>query len=640
MTTDSIAAKLEAERRVLLDMTLRNPLLNYRLLRARGVEAVDANPATVFDMLVKRGRSISFLPKPDEDEAGPQALAETRRRGRGARRAETRLQTNELSLALSRRLLNTYHTAQTSIEEQGVNTLFIALGMAEWYEDDNSSIARRAPLIMVPVIMKRADITDSFHVEYDDEDVGANLSFIERVRQDFGIEIPTLHETVDEDDAEIDVDRHFRSVAETVSGKARWSVDTSSVALGLFSFQKLLMYHDLDAAEWPAGAGPQSNAVITALFRDGFSDPGPAIRPDDSLDAHLNPADIHHVVDADSSQAVVIADIAKGRDLVVQGPPGTGKSQTIVNLIADAISDQKTILFVSEKMAALEVVKRRLDSLELGDACLELHSHKTAKRAVLDELKRTMSLGRIQTLGIPEALETLTQSRDRLNRYDTAMNSPVGDTDTTPHTAIGELAARREDDELPSIHIDGIATWSASDFDRKRQIVDEIQTRLAGVGIPKEHVFWGTRLDDLLPADQRNLGQIIERAIGSLRSLMSCSDRLPELLRLYQPTRLRDTERLLSIAEAVVENRGSSRLNLESRTWDTERGEIETLIQSVSRHMELHSRYDQTLIPEAWEADLHGLRDVIADKGHKFFKFLSGDFKPGQATDRRPVAQR
>ena len=73
---------------------------------------------------------------------------------------------------------------------------------------------------------------------------------------------------------------------------------------------------------------------------------------------------------------------------------GTGKSQTITNLISELISKRKTVLFVSEKMAALEVVKRRLDESHLGDAVLELHSQRATKTSVLKELERSLDQGK------------------------------------------------------------------------------------------------------------------------------------------------------------------------------------------------------------------------------------------------------
>ena len=108
----------------------------------------------------------------------------------------------------------------------------------------------------------------------------------------------------------------------------------------------------------------------------------------------LDPVNLIHIRDADSSQALAIEEVRQGRNLIIQGPPGTGKSQTITNVIATAVREGRRVLFMAEKMAALDVVKRRLDDVGLGDVCLELHSHKASKKLVLDEIARTLELGR------------------------------------------------------------------------------------------------------------------------------------------------------------------------------------------------------------------------------------------------------
>ncbi len=115
---------------------------------------------------------------------------------------------------------------------------------------------------------------------------------------------------------------------------------------------------------------------------------------DDKIDPLIPPTNMVHVTDADSSQAVAIEEVRLGRHLVIQGPPGTGKSQTITNLIATAVKAGKKVLFVAEKMAALEVVHSRLERLGLGPICLELHSSKANKKTVLEEIARTLALGR------------------------------------------------------------------------------------------------------------------------------------------------------------------------------------------------------------------------------------------------------
>ena len=182
-------------------------------------------------------------------------------------------------------------------------------------------------------------------------------------------------------------------VEQQVSQMNRWNVDHNAVFLGFFSFSKLLMYKDLDPHHWPSEKKPQDHSTIRKLFgAEGFKKDPPLFSEEDILDNQISPSETCQVLDADSSQTCAIYEVKKGRTLIIQGPPGTGKSQTITNVIAESIADDKKILFVAEKLAALEVVKRRLDKVYLGDACLELHSYKANKRAVLTELKRTLEL--------------------------------------------------------------------------------------------------------------------------------------------------------------------------------------------------------------------------------------------------------
>src|SRR5260370_11739498 len=178
------------------------------------------------------------------------------------------------------------------------------------------------------------------------------------------------------------------------------------------------MYRDLDSATWPPESKPGAHAIMHApLQNDGFQQPSFALADDAHVDRHLMPAAANHVVDADSAQVLAIIEAGLGHNMVIQGPPGTGKSQTITNLIADALVRGKTVLFVSEKMAALEVVKRRLDAIGLGDPCLELHSNKTHKRTVLAALKRTLEQARSKPAADDEHLRQVTEIRDLLNDY-------------------------------------------------------------------------------------------------------------------------------------------------------------------------------------------------------------------------------
>ena len=138
----------------------------------------------------------------------------------------------------------------------------------------------------------------------------------------------------------------------------------NEVHLNFFSFSKLLIYKDLDAETWPEGSQPADHPLVQQLFGgDGFAQGPPDIGEDEHIDDAEGVAGLHPVMDADSSQTLAVLDAINGRNLVIQGPPGTGKSQTITNLIGEALAGGRTILFVAEKMAALEVVKRRLNVL-------------------------------------------------------------------------------------------------------------------------------------------------------------------------------------------------------------------------------------------------------------------------------------
>ena len=218
-----------------------------------------------------------------------------------------------------------------------------------------------------------------------------------------------------------------------------------------------------------------------------------------------------HVLDADSSQALAIHDAARGRNMVIQGPPGTGKSQTIANIIAEAIAQDKRTLFVSEKMAALEVVKRRLDSIGLGAACLELHSHKTNKRETLDELGRTLDFSAQKSGGLGAGLlGQLSRTRRQLNEYAEAVNTEVGNSGVTPYDAFGNLLAleyHKTANPISRSEIPDIADWSGADFQHKREVVEDLRLRLQNTGIPSQHPFWGSRLRLLLPAHSNGIAE-------------------------------------------------------------------------------------------------------------------------------------
>jgi hypothetical protein len=314
-----------------------------------------------------------------------------------ARQTDLRLQTAYTSARLQSRLLATYHAAHTAMEEQGVNTQYLALGMVLWTEQDDREKVHRAPLILIPVELERTDARDRFHLKYTGEELGDNVSLAEILKIEFGFR--SFPELPDPDD--VDVTKYFGQVERLIRRQAGWAIQTDAVVLGFFSFAKFLMYRDLDPGTWAEAKALLGHEVLVNLLgENGFERGGSDYCEHEFLDDQVRDRHPLQVVDADSTQTIAILDALDGHNMVVQGPPGTGKSQTIVNLIAAAAGQGKRVLFVSEKMAALDVVKRRLDAVGLGALCLELHSNRSHKKAVLDELKRTVSRNGIRVSAV------------------------------------------------------------------------------------------------------------------------------------------------------------------------------------------------------------------------------------------------
>lgn len=538
----SIADKLEIARKDLLDLGLRNSLLNYRLLRARGVEIVNEWSSEVLRILVHEGKAMSFVPAPDKPSGEELAQPDGQEDGQvAAQHTDLHLQTSDASQKLQARLLATYYAAHTSIEEQGVNTLFLALGMLHWHEAQDSTL-RKAPLLLVPVELNRSNARERFKVRYSGEEMGGNLSLEEKLRREFAITLPGMPDIED-----LDVDQYLGAVAEAVRSQPDWAVGPNEIALGFFSFAKLLMFKDLEAERWPANAQPSSHSIVRALLGDGFREAPSSYGEADHLDRRQEALQLSPVMDADSSQTLAILDVKSGRNMVIQGPPGTGKSQTITNVIAEAIAQDKTVLFVAEKLAALQVVKRRLDRTGLGDAALELHSHTTQKKALLGELRRTLELGEPRESEGTGERDQLGETRERLNAYCEAVNTAVHQSGITPYRALGEvvqLEQRLGSDALQRLPLAGATSWGDTRFRKLLATVEDLQARLGESGVPREHPFRGSRRTAFTRIDAPQLRARLEAAQQAIAGAEQAGRELARTVGASDPTNGSEVEDL------------------------------------------------------------------------------------------------
>lgn len=520
MDADTLAARLEEARRGLLDLSTRNRLLALpKPGRSRGVVILaDEDADFVLESLLA-GRAFTFEAGSPAEVAEAAAEAPKPKRGRRtAKKAEgvatadasqsreearrdTRLRVMLAPAELARKLRDLMTDARTAREETGVATLSLALGTLAWRDPATPGTERLAPLALLPVALEREGVSQTFRLRAAGLEVQENLSLRQKLAAEFKVALPDF-------DAEAyDPTRWAEAVQAAIGTREGWAVDRDGLALGLFSFAKFLMWRDLDPT---ANPGLLEHPVIRALVGGEMLAGQPPFPDDADVDAEIRVERLDHVADVDGSQALAAEAVRRGGHTVIQGPPGTGKSQTILNIVAQAVLDGRTVLFVAEKLAALEVVQRRLGSMGLGAACLELHSEKQSKRAVLDELRATLALPAPPKPERDALVKRLGALRARLNGHAATMAAPVGESGRPLHAVVGNLVALRVAEVPPPDFTLPAAGWNAARVAEARDAVEELAARAAEGG-PRSP--WRGVRAALPPTDQ-------DRLLGRLAALI------------------------------------------------------------------------------------------------------------------------
>ncbi len=425
-TPETPRDRIDRWQRKLLDLSLRNRLLNYRdskqtlPLRCPDVGALE-------DALAA-GKKFRGLSLADEDPVGSRTVSSEE-----AQRIEEEVildafDRSQLAVPLTgqdmnNRFLTLYRRARSDLQEGGTNTLFLAAGFLRWKKTEGDSRVYRAPLVLVPVRIERRSAQSAFRIAHHEDDARFNLTLLEFLKRDFALRVPELEGELPRDESGIDLPLIFETMRQRVRNVAGFEV-VEELALSTFSFAKYLMWKDLVDREDQLRQNHLVSHLIDGAERS-YEEPssGDPVPPE-QIDWRRVPRDLLTPLPVDSSQLAAVVAASEGRDFILIGPPGTGKSQTIANIIAQCLGEGKTVLFVAEKAAALDVVHRRLVATGLGDAVLELHSNKTDRKAVLAQLGRgwNRSSGTTEEKWI-EVTEDLRLSRDRLNAYVQALHA-------------------------------------------------------------------------------------------------------------------------------------------------------------------------------------------------------------------------
>ncbi len=321
--------------------------------------------------------------------------------------------------------------AKQTLDETGINVSYLAFGFMKWKESKDSNVFYNAPLLLVHIRIIGGTVKEPIQIEISDDDVVVNPTFDYLLHQEYGDSLPLF-----EDDDTFDT---YISKAASVAKRQGWEI-IPSCKIGIFSFLKLNMYEDLLKNKETILENNNIKALLGdkgAIANTSDSEGTPRLK---------NPlVELHTVVDADSSQIEAIEMAKSGKSFVLQGPPGTGKSQTITNIIAECLYDGKKVLFVSEKQAALNVVFDKLKKAGLADFCLELHSHKANKKAVIDELNRTLELpSSAVRSSAEEVIRRKQEAQLRLDAYAGALHKKHGAIDKSAYQLFELYAAQRQ----------------------------------------------------------------------------------------------------------------------------------------------------------------------------------------------------
>ena len=412
-TTADVPPRVTQWKNSLLDLSLRNKLINYTD-RAGYSLVVPSTAIGRFEDQVNAGETITLLPSDRVQEIDrargirfARDLNEDVRAERLAEKREAHIEVTEASYTSKLRYLA--YKAKTIIEETGANNLYLAFGMLHWKAGDRTV---RSPLVLVPVTLKAPSRNGWYKIEIDEAGSSTpNYCLIERLRTEHHLDVPELMNPT-EDASGIDLKGTFDSVrAAIVRAGLPFRVE-ETVDLAILQFAKFRLWKDLDD-NWASLAG---NSLVKHLIEKPtqlFEDP---VGQDANEDLDAIGADLP--VSADSSQIEAVAAAVAGNTFVLEGPPGTGKSQTITNLLARALAGGKRVLFVAEKRAALNVVKERLEAVGFGAFSLDLHDKGARPAAVRAQIKTALDLHvQADTDALASDREIVAASRNTLARY-------------------------------------------------------------------------------------------------------------------------------------------------------------------------------------------------------------------------------
>lgn len=481
MTAEAATKKTQWERK-LLDLGMRNALINMRL--SSTMLPIMVSSLDELEDALADGSDFSILPRPEDwrPSAGGIGLDNLHELGGYESIIQSefknkRLRTSYTEAEYTKTVKGLYRAARAALEENGANALYLALGLLKWYENPRSQKARFAPVVLLPIEMVRKSVAQGYVVRLRDDEAQMNITMLEKLKQDFNISVNGL-DPLPLDEHGIDMRRVFTILRKAIMAEKRWDV-LESAYLGIFSFSQFVMWNDIRNRSEDLSR----NKIVRSLMDGKLS----WAAEDMDIGVHVPEDEVYLPIPADASQLYAIEAASKGESFVLHGPPGTGKSQTITVLISNALAQGKSVLFVAEKMAALEVVQKRLSDVGIGPFCLELHSNKSKKKDVLEQLRQASEVTKDTS---PEAYSVkanqLATLRKELDVYAGRLHEklPCG-------LSLFELVNRYEEVKdapaLKALPLDFAEKTTALDLEEQFTVLERLIAAARAVGHPCGH---------------------------------------------------------------------------------------------------------------------------------------------------------
>ena len=414
------SARMERWKQQLLDLSLRNHLLNLR----DGLQAIQFQGMSLHEAEDRLQSGITFALDSMENLLGSEDFQTTGKLPSAerqkvyteaidkAKKAAT-LYSERPAKELNRKLLELLRKGRLDQEEGDVHTIFATFGALAW-KPKGDKVKRYAPLVLEPVTLARKSVQAGFTITRHDDDTIFNQTLVELLKRDFQVKLPQWDE-LPADEHGVDLQAVFTAVREAVAAIPECEV-IETLYVARLSFSKFLMWNDLNNRSSELEKQPLVHHLVQGL--SGVYDDQIEVFPPAEVEANVELDKLCCPLAADASQLTAILYSALGKTFVLHGPPGTGKSQSIANLICHNLTLGRRVLFVSEKKAALEVVQNRLNKLGMKPFCLELHSNKAGKAEVLAQFREALDLA---TAPEPQNWQTLVKDlaaqRDALNGY-------------------------------------------------------------------------------------------------------------------------------------------------------------------------------------------------------------------------------